>query len=319
MAEQLDIDSIFKLKVEELKEELDSRGLAKSGSKGELQTRLVSFVEVQLLETTAVDHVVGLNEEAVVEENLESEISQEGLDSSPTGDPNTTDVVAEELDAVAEELNLTEDVPDTPTDVDLPIEEEDTKGDSIVISEAIQEEKKSEPVEEEAKETVVVVVPGEVPSETSETEPCSEASAVPKFCRVTITSPECTNKQKKDDRTKRFGIVTPPETGGGGDKKKARLDRFASPGGNAKETITKEVITEDDKDKIKKRVERFGAVSPGKTNNPKERLESRKERFADPTIKKRQERFGAVSTKSLSITSDMEERKQSRLAKFGAM
>ena len=169
------------------------------------------------------------------------------------------------------------------------------------------------------------------------------AAEKPKFCRVTITSPVVSEKTKIENRSKRFGdCLGNPTTDESdekkvenrskhfgdslgtttdeSDKKKARLGRFSSMGMGKGDAVT-----DDDVEKIKKRAERFGAVSSVLTSSAGaaggvSKKDSRKERFADPAVKKRQERFGAITTTATATTNDdMDARKQSRLAKFGAV
>jgi len=277
--DELDVDSIFKLKVDDLKQELTKRDLPKTGSKADLQERLLQYVTSKLYSTeseSVLEDASLTDADTKLEASLEAELDasdpvedegkQEEDDMSGMNNviSPTANLLNDELDVVVDHttnINETTDV----TNVQL---NDDTK--TLVESK-------------------------------------------PKFSRVTITSPVITEKTKKESRSKRFGDTsTPSSDQGDSEKKKARLGRFSST------SMAKgEPITEGDVEKIKKRAERFGPVS-SIISSPKERLENRKERFADPLIQKRRERFGATPA-SLNITSDMDERKQSRLAKFGAL
>ena len=52
---------VNKLRVVDLKEELEARGLSKSGKKDELIARLVSFLEVNISNWTDIEHISIIN------------------------------------------------------------------------------------------------------------------------------------------------------------------------------------------------------------------------------------------------------------------
>ncbi|XP_028391917.1 SAP domain-containing ribonucleoprotein-like [Dendronephthya gigantea] len=107
-----------------------------------------------------------------------------------------------------------------------------------------------------------------------------------------------TDKERKIDRQQRFGVPLNEKQ-----KKLARAERFGG-GGGSNESQKNDVFTKDSPDieKLSKRAERFGAVSPIVTKTVEE-----------DKIKKRKERFG-VSTSGLS--SDVEARKKMRADRF---
>merc|ERR1711936_715843 len=259
-------------KVDDLKQELTKRDLPKTGSKSDLQERLLQYVTSKLYSNegeSVLEDASLTDADTKLEASLEAEldafdpVEDEGKQEDDMNGMNnitspTANLLNDELGVVVDDTTNSNEI----TDVAKVQLNDDTK--SLVESK-------------------------------------------PKFSRITITSPVVTEKTKKESRSKRFGdTLTPSSDQGDSEKKKARLGRFSST------SMAKgEPITEGDVEKIKKRAERFGPVS-SIISSSKERLENRKERFADPIIQKRRERFGATPA-SLNITSDMDERKQNRL------
>jgi len=311
--DELDVESIFKFKVDDLKAELSKRGLAKSGSKPDLQERLLQYVTSKLYANDSTDVLEDVDD-TKLEASLEAELdASDHTEEDPAEDEVEED--EEEEDRLSKQDSLEEGDEFVSLD-ELPKDTSAVSNDATAEEFPLAEPTEAVPVGVETSSDVATV---------EEETPAAKADvdAKPKFCRVTITSPVVSDKAKKESRGKRFsdslGSAASPAEESESDKKKARLGRFSSTN-----MAKGEAVTEDDVEKIKKRAERFGAVSsilssPASGGGAKDRLETRKERFADPTLKKRQERFGVPSTTSLNMTSDMEARKQSRLAKFGAL
>lgn len=312
MAEQLDIESVFKLKVDELKVELTKRGLAKSGSKSDLQERLLQYVTNKSYTEEykiAPDTSVG-----------EEDLSQDTSDTlEETLDKSNTSEVFDKTDNLENCLDKTEpvdskdvddeDIIDTPNDDDGP-ETCDVNGDNVDI---IVSPEKSD-VSDNVKTTYDIDL--DIDDKDSKITDTSDVNQT-KVSKVKIVSLPISNGDRKESRSKRFGGAS-SET----EKKKARLGRFfSSVSGLGKG----EPVTEEDVEKIKKRAERFGAVSTILTqpvDSSADRLKQRQERFADSSLKKRQERFGVVQKQSLNMSdlnADMSVRKQNRLAKFGTL
>ena len=299
MAEQLDIESVFKFKVEELKQELGKRGLTKNGSKADLQERLLQYVTNKSY--TKEYEIAPVNDIIVDDEKLKessekslgkSDALEDCLDESEMVIANfdgTKNLVDEIIDTVVTpnddnvSIPIDEDVDDDDVDDDM-ISEKTVIGDNIENTDSIH------------NDIVVQDYVNEI-----------------KVPKAKVISLSMTVGQKKENRSKRFGEAS-SET----EKKKARLGRFFS---SVSGLGRGEPVTEEDVEKIKKRVERFGAVSTilTKPENSKDRLKVRHERFADTNLKKRQERFGAVYKQSLNLNSDMDVRKKDRLSKFGAV
>jgi len=310
--EDLDVDSIFKLKVDELKQELAKRNLPKSGSKADLVERLLQHVtsklyttptttqedESTVLEDSAISNEVDTKLEASLEAELDEEVEEEEVEEEK-GDGGGMD---DDLDnSVSQEDEFTSTVSEgnTTEEEEFQILDQTTTDNAVHASDA--DTTKAAEASTTAKQPVSTV-------------PVN--SEKPKFCRVTITSPVVSEKTKKESRSKRFADSLGGDGGGDEEKKKARRGRFSSMGMGSGDAVT-----DDDVEKIKKRAERFGAVSSvlSPSVGSADKLSIRKERFADPIAKKRQERFGTTNTSSLNLSTDMEARKQSRLAKFGAL
>merc|ERR1711962_464879 len=128
---------------------------------------------------------------------------------------------------------------------------------------------------------------------------------------------------------KRFGVATNEE-----DKKKVRLERFNLPGsttdkqrdfsvskgsGRLSGDPSKPLSSSEEAERIKKRAERFGAVSATAVKTSEgDKIQQRKERFMDDKVKKRQDRFGVISPpKKISAKASLDEKKQMRALKFG--
>ncbi|XP_066930857.1 uncharacterized protein [Clytia hemisphaerica] len=82
MAEELDIETIFKLKVDGLKEELGKRKLTKSGTKAELQERLLNHITTNDI-TSITNKDEPVLDDTTEDEELNKEI-EESLDKIDT-------------------------------------------------------------------------------------------------------------------------------------------------------------------------------------------------------------------------------------------
>jgi len=280
----LDVDDIFSLKVDGLKEELVKRGLPKSGSKIELQERLIQYVTSD--ENRAHALINQSAEEELDVDDLGMEAIEQSLDSDAENSAKDEDKLNLESDIEEDEL-LKED------------EEE-------AAEEKLLEEQPVEDVEEKKEEA---------PQDTS-IKPAKKVASPIKIKEKIVIKPS-SDEEKRKERTKRFGAPTSED-----DKKKSRLDRFGSAASSDTTSTTAPVTQSNghskDEDKVLKRIQRFGQVAPPSAEKGSEadRIAARKDRFADERIKKRQERFGVVKPDIKSLTNN-EEKKKARLLKFG--
>jgi len=304
---ELNVESIFKLKVEELKQELAKRNLPKGGSKADLVERLLQHVTSKLYDAndSVLDEPLIPSEADVrLEGSLEAALVDHEADSTEKVKGHDLDRTEESIDnhgtSDTEQAEIVDSGADILDDEFISIHEphNDTSASNNKNAATVDEF-------QTVGQTADVHTSVSIGCDGIVDEPVSCGLSKPKFCRVTITSPMVSDKQKKEDRSKRF--CNTDEV----DKKRARLGSISSKSMDGGETFVA-----NDLEKIKKRVERFGPVSSVLTPN---KLHSRKERFADPVIRKRQERFGTTTSSSFNLASDMEGLKQSRLAKFGAV
>ncbi|XP_057294223.1 SAP domain-containing ribonucleoprotein-like [Hydractinia symbiolongicarpus] len=257
MAEELDVETIFKLKVDGLKQELGQRGLLKTGSKAELQTRLLSFITTH---DGAAILKSGENE-AVDENSTEDEELKKELEASLDNLDTPTNVED------GHHVDLTDDIVTTPTN--------------------------NQPTENtNLPATKTTSVPTAINSKENTTLEKNSNAAKPALPPVKTVSLQLTEDQRKENRSKRFGGAV-SET----EKKKSRMERFSSSlSGKAepvnatdKEKINKRaerfgavssVLTKTSEterlkqrqerfvdDKIKKRQERFGVVQATTKSN----------------------------------------------------
>ncbi|XP_032222310.1 uncharacterized protein C31H12.03c isoform X1 [Nematostella vectensis] len=244
-----DAVNVKKLKVAELKKELQQHGLTVKGNKSDLQARLTEFLQGQ---------GVALHEGEDVE----------GDDDLDNDDHDEDDVLA------------------------------DDSVDDLVAEESLSEEKKesSSLSADEVKSGKTEKIENPLPANGKEKKSSITAA------KLTVNSAASENERKLQ-RMKRFGGPVSEN-----DRKLARAERF---GINLKETGKQDVNTTSttqatpiDVNKLKKRAERFGVVSPAVSNIvEKEKLLKRKERFGVTTVaaatadpleikkKKRAERF----------------------------
>jgi len=306
---ELNVESIFKLKVDELKQELAKRQLSKSGSKADLVERLLQHVTTKLYDTNDSlqgESIIASEADARLEASIEAELVNHEGDS--------TEVKGHDIEHVKESIHnngIDDNEQENMADCVAGVLDDELISICEPSDESSGTSKNNTAVEEFqiVDQTTDILTSVGSGGEGIAEEQVSSGQSKPKFCPVTITSPMLSEKQKKEDRSKRFGDSQEASCEQIA-KKKARLGRtFKSIGGE-------ETIAASDLEKIKKRAERFGPVSSLLTPD---KLHSRKERFADPAVRKRQERFGTTTVSSLDLTSDMEGRKQSRLAKFGAV
>jgi len=109
-----------------------------------------------------------------------------------------------------------------------------------------------------------------------------------------------TEEEKRTARMKRFGEVTNEI-----EKKKLRAERFNT--GDSQVTYNGKHITGDEMNRLKKRADRFGVVSP-----VIEKLDESDRKL------KRQQRFGAVTSVSTKpLTDSLAARKKKRMERFG--
>jgi len=188
-------------------------------------------------------------------------------------------------------------------DVEDDLENDADDLDDVDVGEDVAEHLGAEDLEEQAKDK-------EITKDTMVAEKQEKAATSP-VKKVPITPPgqkpaslTMTDDQKKAQRLARFG-QSPP--GAEADKKQARAQRFglSSPTSNGTAKSSPIVAAKDvDVEKLKKRAERFGAVSPVMTKiEETDKLLKRKQRFGvavvsspadstDAKKKKRAERFG---------------------------
>jgi len=234
MAEELDVDAIFKFKVDELKQELAKRGLIRSGSKSDLQERLLQYVTSQFntkeYESEPTDTSVADTDEKLTNslDTEDTEVADSVAECSGKHENSIDDIDNSDSTEVVCD-NLINNVDETPNDTSVPDLEDCDEYTTVDQTDFIKHT---------CPEGVVV------PDEHSNLEHTKSTSET-KFCRVTITSPEITEGMKKENRSKRFGaLLSESET----ERKKSRLGRFSSMGlGQG------EVVTEEDIEKIKKK------------------------------------------------------------------
>lgn len=205
---------------------------------------------------------------------LEKCLSEQGIvcqdETEEIADEHDLDNDADDLD----DDDVTEDVPEHFAD-DLDIETKEKEINQDVAEEKDEKQAPSSPVKR-----VPITPPGKSPSQGS-----------------------LTDEEKKAQRLERFG-QSPPVTDT--DKKQARAQRFGL-SSQASNGVTKSSPITGPKDvdveKLKKRAERFGAVSPSIV-----KLEEKDK------LLKRKQRFGVTVT---APPGDMSEAKKKRAERFG--
>lgn len=267
MAEELDIDTIFKLKVDGLKRELEKRKLPKSGTKSELQERLLNHLTTH--DIAAITNKGEPLDDTTEDEELNQEI-EASLDKI-----DTPTVLSEEGQKF-----LGEEDAETP-----------------VVNEK-EEEKKEELVENPITESTQVNTNVE-----EKEQPIQKKEVSPSVKKISLTESEkieqrskrfgttVSETEKKKSRLERFGSDSHKTTTnvGDGDKLAQRSARF----GSSKTTNSKTITSTDSSipnasklkerqerfvdAKIKKRQERFGVIQ---STNPSNDLEARKRQRA---------------------------------------
>eukprot|EP00795_Rhopilema_esculentum_P014507 gene14507-5567_t len=220
-----------KLKVDDLKRELQKRGLPVKGTKAELQERLLEY----------------LKKDVALDSEEHNDKSEDGSD-----DKNDSDVDNNELEHSVEE------------EEDLDVATVQELDDVLEVKVPEVEIKDVQPKENTSDQKNEAVKPAVVKKNIPQTE-----------------------EEKRTARGKRFGEISNEV-----DKKKLRAERFQA--GGAEEVVFKgKHIAGDELEKLKKRANRFGAVSP-----VIEKLGENERKV------KRQQRFGIVTSVSTVPSKD---------------
>lgn len=304
MSNDIDVDGVFRLKVEELKQELAKRGLTKSGSKVELQERLLQFITSPANRGRAL--IKSLEQD--IDPTTEDELLNKPLDHSIDSDNELNSGKEEdkfESDLEEEEQRLIEDEEDESIITDDPIADE--------VHIEYVEEKPAKAIKDFKHRPVKIVSATVKPPDTKTSTEISDEPKPASPSKI-IIKPSSDN-EKRDSRTKRFGCATNEV-----DKKKSRIERFSigdsTSDNNTSAGLSSAVSsTNGDADRISKRTERFGVVSSDPVQSTSDKVEQRKSRFMDDKMKKRQERFGVI-TPSISSPASDSEKKNARLLKF---
>jgi len=343
----LDVAGVFKLKVDELKNELTKRGHTKTGSKIELQEKLLAALSK---DESSIEQYIDESTEDALLNNDTLETTNNKEDDRELGDDDMEERDGlEERDELEDrddlddrdDLGLGESMEEEEDDLHDQIEEalneSDNQETSPISTKPITLKRKAPAVVQTTKTWIPNAVSQQSPTKTSPAnspiksplEVTQEDAPQPKPSKIVIKSSneeekrknrserfgETTNEvDKRKNRINRFGEATNEE-----DKKQVRADRFKAQLSSTSETngTTTTTTTTAKKSSLGDLTDTQSKTTPLSASDEADRIKKRAERFGPvaPVVLKSAEQ-GKLSVRKNRF---LDEKTKKRQERFGAV